>query len=152
AVTISLLVRHFRSGSDNLRLDWRRSLTGCSWRIRQCNSPRHSLGHVHVDHSRRANLVRLRLGDAIPRDRLSFNFPLSFARSAAISKVPATDHGALAISLARLPHYDRCRPDQAAGRSLLARSHLPLLPLRDAADPESNQPVSAFRAALVPQI
>ena len=35
---------------------------------------------------------------------------------------------------------------------MLARSHLPLLSLRNATDPESDQPLSALRAALVSQI
>ena len=109
-----VLVRHFRSGSDNLRLDWLRSLTGCPWRIRKRNSPRHSLGDVHVHHSRRANLVWLRLGDAAARNRLSLDFPLSVARWSAISEMPAANFGDLAISLARLSHHDRRRADQAA--------------------------------------
>ena len=139
-------------GLINLRLDWLWSLAGCPWRIRKCNSPRHSLGHVHVHHSRRANLVWLRLGDAITRNRVSLHFPLSVARWSAISEMPAANSGDLAISLARLSHHDWRRPDQAARRSLLARSYLPLLSLRNTTNPESAQPLSAFCAALVPQI
>ena len=40
----------------------------------------------------------------------------------------------LAVSLADLPHHARRGAHQAARRSVLARPHLPLLPLRDAAD------------------
>src|SRR5207245_1543083 len=83
---IALLVRHFRSGSDNLRLDWLRSLTGCSWRICKCNPPRHSLGYVHFHHPRRPNLVWLWLGDATARDWFSLNFSLPVARRSAISE------------------------------------------------------------------
>ena len=77
---------------------------------------------------------------------------LSVARWPAISQMPAADSRDLAFSLARFSHHDRRRPDQTARRSMLARSHLPLLSLRNAADPEPDQPLSAFRAALVPQI
>src|SRR4029077_7036306 len=38
----------------------------------------------------------------------------------------------------------------AARRPLLARAHLPLLALRDAADPEPAEPSAALHAALVP--
>ena len=48
------------------------------------------------------------------------------------------------VSLARFPHHGRRRSDQAPRRSLLARSHLPLLSLRNTADPESDQPLFEF--------
>src|SRR5262249_13163671 len=77
---------------------------------------------------------------------------LSTARWPALPKVQAADSRHLAFSLARVSDHVRRRLDQIARRPLLARSHLSLLPLRDAADPKSHQPLSAFCPALVPQI
>src|SRR5207244_4236205 len=102
------------------------------------HSARDPLGNVHVHHSRRANLVRLWLGDATARDRLPLDLSLSVTRCPPISEMPAAAAGNLAVPLARLSHHDWRRPDQTTWRSLLARSYLSLLSLRDAADPESD--------------
>src|SRR5205814_2915233 len=152
ADTVAFLVRDFRSRPDALCLGWVRSLPGCPCRLCQCHPARHSLGDVHVHHSRRANLVRLWLGDATARDRVSCDLSLSVTRWSPIPEMPAAAAGDLAFSLARFSHHDWCRPDQTTRRSMLARSDLPVLSLRNAADPESDQPVPAFRTALVPQI
>src|SRR5437870_454418 len=66
--------------------------------------------------------------------------------------MPSADPRFLAFSLARVSHHDWCRADQAARRLLLARSNLPLLSLRNAADPQSDQSLSAFFTALVAQV
>src|SRR5438874_4777183 len=151
AITIVLLVRYFRSRSVDLCLGWLCSLARSARWLCKCHPARDSLGDVHVHHSRRANLVRLWLGDATARDRFSLDFSLSVARWSPISEMPAAAAGDLAFSLARFSHHDRCRFDKVAWRSLLARSDLPVLSLRNAAHPESDELVSAFRAALVPQ-
>ena len=64
---------------------------------------------------------------------------------ARLSREPAAGRRDLAAALADLPHHARRRADQAARRSLLARAHLPLLPLRDPADPESASPAAFHR-------
>src|SRR4029077_16967345 len=86
------------------------------------------------------------------RDRFLGDLSLSGSRSAAFSEITPADSCDLAFSLARLPHHDRGRPDQTARRFMLAGSHLHVLPLRNAADPESDQPLSSFCAALVAEI
>ena len=53
--------------------------------------------------------------------------------------------------LADRPHHARRRAHQAARRPVLARPHLPRLPLRDPAEPESAQLVAPRGAALVPR-
>src|SRR6266550_3370582 len=138
AITIALLVRYFRSRSIDLCLGRFRPLAHCPWRFRQRDSARHSLGDVHVHHSRRANLVRLRLGDATARDRVPLDLSLSVARWSPIPEMPSAAARDLAFSLARFSNHDWCRPDQATGRSMLARSYLSLLSLRNAADPKSD--------------
>src|SRR5438477_258405 len=57
---------------------------------------------------------------------------------------PANDSGYLAFPLAWISDHDWRRPDQTARRPVLARSYLPLLSLRDATHPQSDQSLSAF--------
>src|SRR5206468_1391101 len=56
---------------------------------------------------------------------------------------------AVELPLDGLPHHGRRRIDQTAGRPVLARPDLHVLSLRNSADPESDQPLSALCAALV---
>ena len=53
-------------------------------------------------------------------------------------------------TLVAFPDHVRCNHDQGARRPVLARSHLPVLSLRNAAATESIELVFASRAALVP--
>src|SRR5262249_61194928 len=76
--------------------------------------------------------------------------PLPPPRPPPVPPPAAAGRRPLALSLAHLPHHARGGPDQAPRGPLLARPHLPLLALRDAADPESAQPPAALRASLVP--
>ena len=120
AITLALLVRNFRPRLNHLRLDRLRSLTRCFRLLCQCPHSHRSVGDVHVDHSYRANLVRLWLGNTAPRDGISIDFSLSIARWSTFPEMPTTTVGHLAFSLARFSHYDWSRADQIAGRSLLA--------------------------------
>src|SRR6266404_189417 len=110
ATTIALLVRYFRSSSVDLCLGWLWPFARSPRRLCQCHPARHSLGDVHVHHSRRANLVRLWLGDAIARDWLPIDLSLSVARWSPISEVPATAAGNLAFPLAGFSYHDWCWP------------------------------------------
>src|SRR5262249_37783375 len=84
------------------------------------------------------------------RDRLPRDLPLPPARRAPVPAPAAAARDHLAAALADLPDHAGSRPDQAAGRSLLASAHVPLLPLRDPADPEPAEPYAALHAAVVP--
>src|SRR5262249_50305566 len=96
-------------------------------------------------------LVQLWLGDSIAGNRLSGHFPLSPGRWPAFSKATATPSRDLAVPLADFSHHARRRSDQTARGSVLARSHLPLLPLRNSTHTESSELVAAFPPALVSQ-
>src|SRR5262245_5790268 len=109
-----------------------------------------AVGALHVLRPRRAGLERLRLGDPAARDRLPRNLPLPPARRAPVPAAAAAARDHLAAALADLPDHAGSWPDQAARRSLLAAAHVPLLPLRDPADPEPAQPHAAFHAPVVP--
>ncbi len=146
-----VLVRRFRSRPVDLRLGRSRFVADRSRRLRERDPPGAALDHLHVDRSYRQHLVRLRLGDPTARDRIPVDLSLPVDRSAAISKIASADFGVLAFSLAWLSDHGRRRADQIARRRLLARSDLHVLPLRNAADPEPDQPLSAFLAALVSQ-
>src|SRR5437016_1044535 len=65
--------------------------------------------------------------------------------------MPPADPGDLAFSLARFSDHGRRRSDQNPRRRMLARFDLHVLSLRNAADSEPDQPLSPFRAAMVPQ-
>ncbi len=65
-------------------------------------------------------------------------------------RVAAAARGHLALPLADRAHHARRRAHQAARRSVLARSHVPRLPLRDPAGAEPAQLVAPRRAARVP--
>src|SRR5207237_5042582 len=97
------------------------------------------------------DLVRLRLGNPAPGDRFPVNFSLSAYRRAAIPKMPPTDPGHLAVPLVGISDHVWRRSHQDARRLLLARSDLHVLSLRNAAHPESDQPIPAFRAPVVSQ-
>src|SRR6266705_3737403 len=128
------------------------AVTRYSCRLCQRHSPRGSLGDVHVDRSHRPDLVRLWLGNSAARDGILIDLSLSTPRWPTLSQVQAADPGDLAFSVARFSHHVWRRPDQIARRPLLARSHLSLLSLRNAADPKPGQSIPAFCPALVPQI
>src|SRR5438874_6760465 len=114
AITIVLLVRYFRSRSVDLCLGWLCSLARSARWLCQCHPARDSLGDVHVHRSRRANLVRLWLGDTTARDRVPFDLSLSVARWSSIPEMSSATAGHLAFSVARFSHYDWCRSDQTA--------------------------------------
>src|SRR5205814_2345455 len=116
----ALLVRYFRSRSIDLCLGWFWSVACSSVRLRQCHSARHTLGDVHVHHSRRANLVRVRLGNATARDWVPVDLSLPVARWSSVSEMPAAAPGDLAFSLAWSSHHDWCWPYHVARRSMLA--------------------------------
>src|SRR6185295_8228075 len=78
------------------------------------------------------------------------SLPLPAARSAALPAPAAASGGDLAAALADRAHHAGGRAHQAAWRRVLARPHLPLLALRDAAVAEPAQPHAALHAALVP--
>src|SRR5262249_10505348 len=147
-----VLVRDFGQWIVDLLLGWLRAVARCSVRVRERNPANGPMGDVHVDRSHRPNLVRLRLGNPAARDGIPIDLSLPAAPWPALSQLEAADPGDLAFSLARLSHHVRRRPDQIARRPLLARSHMSLLPLRNAAHSEPDQPLSAFCPALVSQI
>src|SRR5581483_12460376 len=60
----------------------------------------------------------------------------------------ASANSNLAFSLAFVPHHVRRRIDQAARRSLLARSHVPELLLRDPAHAQSAELVFSLGSAV----
>ena len=111
-----------------------------------------SLDDVHVDRAHRSDLVRLRLGDSTARNWFPIYLSLSTDRWSTLSKEAAVDPGYLALSMARISYHDRRRLDQTPRRPVLARSHVSLLSLRNAADPEPDQPVSAFFSALAAEM
>src|SRR5207247_852757 len=109
------------------------------------------VGPLPVVRERRPDLLRLWLGDAAPRDRLPGGLP--GAPRPALALPPehaAVTRGDRPAALADLPPDVRSGADQAAGRPLLAGPHLPLLPLRDPAQPEPALLVPAPAPALVP--
>ncbi len=69
----------------------------------------------------------------------------------ALPRRAAADRGDLAPPLARLPRHDRRGAHQAPGRPLLARSHLPRLPLRDPAGAQPARVVPSPGAARGPR-
>src|SRR5437764_13582925 len=91
------------------------------------------------------------MGDSASGDWLFVDFSLPTARSASVSKIAPTDFGVLAFSLAGISNHGRRGLDQIARGRLLARPDLHVLPLRNPADPESDQPVPSFSAAVVSQ-
>ena len=108
---------------------------------------------LHVVRARRRPLLRLRLGDPAARGGLPRDLPGAARAPASLRArqrpaVAARDHAA---ALADVPADARRRAHQAARRSVLARPHLPRLPLRDAAEPEPALLVPAPAAGLVPQ-
>src|SRR5262249_45179155 len=144
----AVLVRNFGQCTIDLLLGRLRAVARRFWWLRERNPTRGALGHVHVDRSHRPDLVRIRLGNPATGDRFPVDLPMSVARRAAVPEVQAAHSGHLAFSLARFSHHDWCGSDQIARGPLLARSHLPLLSLRDAANPQPDQPVPAFFASL----
>src|SRR5439155_18710471 len=123
-----------------------------SRRLRERNFARGALGDVHVDRSYRPNLVRLRLGDPAPRDWIPVHLSLPAVGWSTVPQIPSAHSRHLALSLVGVSDHGWRRSDLVARRSMLARSHLSLLSRRDAANPEPNQSLSAFCAALVSQI
>src|SRR5579864_8264940 len=102
-----------------------------------------ALDPVSVDSQHRSDLLRVWMGVPASRGRLSRHL------SGAGHHRPAHRRD-LDVSLVAVSGGVWSRPDQAARRSLLARSHLPQLPPRDPADAESTQlvlPPSAEAAA-----
>src|SRR5262249_4223322 len=109
------------------------------------------LGPLPVLRRRRPGLLRLRLGEPAPRDGLPGGLPLPAPRSAAVPAAAAAGGGRVAPPLADLPDHARGGARQAPRRPLLAGPLVPLLPLRDAADPEPGEPPPPLHAALVPR-
>src|SRR4029077_16595092 len=120
-------------------------------RLPQCDPAARAGGPLYVLRAHRSGLVRLWLGDPAPRDRLPDRLPLPALRPAALSAPAAPGPGHLAVPLAGLPDHAGRGSDQDPRRRVLARPDLSLLPLRDAADPESAEPLPAFHAQVVPQ-
>ena len=98
------------------------------------------LGPVPLDRERRPAVLRLRLGVAPPRGRVPRDLPRRCPDGAPLP-------GPRPLPLARLSSGARRRAHQAAGRSVLARSHLHGLPPRDPADAEPAQLVRPPAAA-----
>src|SRR5439155_19374916 len=119
-------------------------------RLRERDPPRRALGALSLLRPCRAGLVRVRLGDPAPRDRLSRDLPRPAPRPTPVSPPPSPDRGPVALSLARLPHHGRRGAHQVARGPVLAGPHVPLLALRDAAHPEYAQLAASLHAALVP--
>jgi hypothetical protein len=67
-------------------------------------------------------------------------------------EIQLLETGFLSIFLCPLLDHDWGRFNQIARRSMLARSHVPLLSLRNAANPEPDQPVFPFFVALAVEI
>src|SRR5207247_10204162 len=101
----------------------------------------------HVARSRRAGLVRLRVGDPAARERLPRDLPGAALRPAPVPTPRAADRGDLPVPLARVPDHARRGLDQDSRRLQLARSNRALLPLRDPADPQSAEPRAPLPAA-----
>ena len=96
------------------------------------------LSYVHVG----GTLLRLRLGDPAARDGLPRDLPRA-ARAPRPFARGSDPPSPLVISLLRwliVPPDARRRAHQAARRSVLARPHLPRLPLRDAARTRTRSP------------
>ena len=73
--------------------------------------------------------------------------PLPAVRHATVPERAAAGGRDLAVPLADRPHHARRGAHQAARRSVLARPHLPRLPLRDAAHPEPAELAGSTAAA-----
>ncbi len=131
-------------------MDGRRALARAALRPRERRPALPPLDTLSLVRPYRAAVVRLRLGDPALRNRLPRDLPRSALRSAAVPVSSAIGSRALALALARAPHPPRRGADQAARGSLLARPHLPRLPLRDPADPQSFEPSVPPSAALAP--
>ena len=118
---------------------------------RERAAPGRALVPLHVVRARRRPLLWLWLGDPAARGRLSGDLPGPALAALAVRRrepaLAARDHAA---ALADLPHDARRGADQAPRGSLLARSHVPGVPLRDPAQPEPALVVPAPAAALVP--
>src|SRR5207249_6181602 len=145
----SLLVRRLRSLPRRDGRGRHRAVAPRAGRLGERDRDGPPLGPLPLLRAHRPGLVRVRLGDPAPRDRLPRHLPLPAARPAALSPPSGADAGRVAAPLARLPHHARGRADQAARRPLLARLHVPLLPLRDPAAPESPQPRAPLPAPRV---
>ncbi len=152
AAADALLAVGLGRGVPALRLGRPRGLPGAARRLRERAAPGRALVPLHVVRARRRPLLRLRLGDPAARGGLPRDLPGAARAPASLRArqrpaVAARDHAA---ALADVPADARRRAHQAARRSVLARPHLPRLPLRDAAEPEPALLVPAPAAGLVP--
>src|SRR5262249_31154303 len=104
-----------------------------------------TLGGLSLDRQRRADLLRVRLGIDAGRGWLLRCVPRALAHGSVLRPrpAPAVDAG---------PRRGLRGLDQAAPRPLLARADLPLLPLRNAAAPQSAQLVFPSPAEAAPPL
>ena len=128
--------RHRRVGAARARAPPARPRLAADGRV-----PR-PLRPLPLDRARRADVLRIRLGDAALRGRLHRRLPRQ-------RRLPAAAPHRARGALARLPPRVRRRPDQAARRPRLAEPDRALLPPRDAADAEPAEPHGTSRAGLV---
>jgi hypothetical protein len=96
-------------------------------------------------------VVRLRLGDPAPRDRLSRRLPLPGRKPRPIPVAAAAGRPRRPLPAARLPDHARGRPHQDPRRRVPARPDLPRPQPRDPADPGPARPRAPLHARLVPQ-
>ena len=129
-------------------LGGRRAVAAGGRRLRERDRARAPVRAADLGRRHRPGLLRVRLGDPARRDRLPLHLPVPAARRAAVPAPSRAPAGGLAAALADRAHDVGRRADQAARRPLLARPHLPRLPLRDAADPQPALARVPFPAAL----
>src|SRR6185503_16636991 len=102
------------------------------------------VGALPIDRQRRAGLLRIRLGVDAAGGGLLRRVPRARPSPGAVDPDPRA-------ALDAVPHGGRRRSHQAARRSVLARSDVPLLPPRNAADAEPPEravpPSPAIHAA-----
>ena len=106
-----------------------------------------AVASLHVDRSRRPDLVRLRMGNPAVGDWLSFDFSLPTPGLAALFGPPATASRHLAISMARLSHHGWRGSDKLRGDPAGEISPACTITTRRSRS-QSAQPLSSFRASL----
>src|SRR5262245_61822163 len=107
------------------------------------------VGALHVVGSYRPGLVFVRVGNPVVGNGLSGDFFVSVTRWPTVSPATVARASHLAVSLAGVSNHVRRRSDQNSRRRMLARSDMPLLPLRDAAHPQPAELVAPFPSTLV---
>src|SRR5207247_6850471 len=89
-----------------------------------------------------------RLGVPARRNGVPRHLPMPARRWTPVPPPPSSRRCLLAVPLADLPDHARRGTHQDARRSLLARPHLPVLPLRDAAESQPAQPRPPLHAEI----